>query len=142
MGIQILVPLGKESKVLASTVTGAIIDLGLNFILIPKYSVAGAAIGTVTAEFVVFLYQYFADKDLFKELFRNVTFWKYAVASIIAVLGSVWLLKFELGYFVTLLLSCLSYGTVYLICLLLLKEDFIFEVLEMVFSKIKRGNNS
>lgn len=132
MGIQILVPLGKESKVLASTTIGAIIDLGINFVLIPRYSVVGAAIGTVTAELTVFLYQYFSDKDLFKELFKNVTLWKYIVSSIIAIWVSAWVLKLGLGDFMTLLVSSLCSGIVYLISLWLLKDTFFLEVFDRV----------
>ena len=72
MGIQILVPMGKERKVLASTIVGAVIDFGLNMILIPRYSSAGAAIGTMVAEIAVFVYQYFSDLDIFKKLFCNI----------------------------------------------------------------------
>lgn len=138
MGIQILVPMGKESKVLASTVVGAVIDLILNTILIPKYSVVGAAIGTVTAELAVFIYQYFSDRILFRDLFKNINPWKFVISSLIAVLGSVWVLKLELGYFFSLLLSCMCFAIVYFVCLLVLKEAFVQEIVEMVLNRRKK----
>lgn len=46
-GFQIMVPLGKEKLVLYSLIVGAIFDVILNFILIPKYSLAGAALGAI-----------------------------------------------------------------------------------------------
>lgn len=44
LGIQILVPLGREKTVLVSEIAGAVTDLILNAILIPLYGAAGAAI--------------------------------------------------------------------------------------------------
>lgn len=56
-GIQILVPLGLEKKVLYSELAGAITDIAINLCLIPSMGAKGAAIGTLIAEAVVLLYQ-------------------------------------------------------------------------------------
>lgn len=138
MGIQILVPMGKESKVLASTIVGAVIDLALNIVLIPRYSVVGAAIGTVIAELVVFIYQYFSERILFSNLFRNINIWKFIISSIIAVWGCVWVLKLELGYFVSLILACICFAVVYIVCLLILRETFVQEIIEMVLNRVDK----
>lgn len=58
LGIQILVPIGGEKVVLWSEIGGAVTDLILNALLIPRMGAAGAAIGTLAAEFVVVAYQY------------------------------------------------------------------------------------
>lgn len=63
LGIQILVPLGKEKIVLYSEVAGAVTDCILNFMLIPKMFAAGAAIGTLIAEFVVLVVQSFSLRE-------------------------------------------------------------------------------
>ena len=57
MGIQMLIPMGLENAVMISTFAGAIADLILNAILIPFFGSAGAAIGTLVAEFIVFIVQ-------------------------------------------------------------------------------------
>ena len=49
IGFQIMVPLGKENLVLYSVIAGGVIDVILNFILIPKYSLIGVGIATFTA---------------------------------------------------------------------------------------------
>ena len=59
-GIQILVPLGYERIVLYSEIAGALTDLVINFLLIPELASSGAAIGTLVAEAVVLLVQYFS----------------------------------------------------------------------------------
>ncbi len=53
LGIQMLVPLGKERAVLISVAAGAAADLVLNLVLIPAYGAAGAAMGTLIAEMAV-----------------------------------------------------------------------------------------
>lgn len=57
IGMQIFVPLKLEKYTVLSTVVGAVVDLILNFIFIPKFGALGAAIGTTVAEFSVLLVQ-------------------------------------------------------------------------------------
>ena len=71
MGIQILVPLGREKIVLYSEIAGAIVDLIINAILIPHMKSAGAAIGTTVAEFVVFVVQYYFLRKLYNDHLLN-----------------------------------------------------------------------
>ena len=52
-GIQILTPLGKEKFVVYSVTFGAILDLIVNYICIPRLGAAGASLGTLIAEFSV-----------------------------------------------------------------------------------------
>ncbi len=59
MGIEILIPLGRERSVLISVAIGAGVDLVLNLILIPQLGAAGAAIGTLAAEICVLAVQAF-----------------------------------------------------------------------------------
>ena len=66
-GIQILIPLGKEKYVLYSEVAGAITDLVLNAVLIPKMGSAGAATGTLIAEIVVLIVQYYSIRNEVKK---------------------------------------------------------------------------
>ena len=63
IGIQILVPLGKEKEVFYSVAGGGIVDLIACFLLIPRYAVVGAAISNLLAELTVFLLQvYFVNR--------------------------------------------------------------------------------
>lgn len=57
LGMQVLVPLGKERLVLYSVIGGAVIDFIINLRLIPQMGAAGAAIGTLVAESVVLILQ-------------------------------------------------------------------------------------
>jgi O-antigen/teichoic acid export membrane protein len=57
LGIQMLVPLGREKDVLYSEIWGAGVNLLVNVLLIPSHGASGAAVGTLCAETAVFLYQ-------------------------------------------------------------------------------------
>ena len=52
-----LIPMGRENVVVVSEIVGAVVDVIINALLIPKYGASGAAIGTVTAEFAVLAVQ-------------------------------------------------------------------------------------
>ena len=69
LGIQILLPKGKEKIVIYSTLAAAVVNFFLNMILIPLLSGIGAAISTVIAEIVVLGVQYFVG---FKFFPRNI----------------------------------------------------------------------
>ena len=132
MGIQILVPMGKESKVLASVIAGAVVDLVLNMILIPRYSVSGAAIGTVTAEVIVFIYQYFSDRELFQRLFFKINPWKIILSTIASVCSSIWILKLNADLPIILIMSCVCFGGTYIMSLVILRERFILELFRII----------
>lgn len=61
-GYQILVTIGKEKFVLYSTVIGAIINLTVNFLLVPTLGHYGAAISAVITETVIAIYQFWYVK--------------------------------------------------------------------------------
>lgn len=130
MGIQILVPLGKESKVLVSVIAGAIVDLVINVLLIPKYAAVGAAIGTLTAEVVVFIVQFGMDRKLFTQIYQNVHWVKGIVATIIAIAVATFLKGYAGTGIVLLIVTASVFGVVYVGVLLLLKEDLVIEILE------------
>lgn len=54
---QYLIPSAKDKEYVISVIIGAILNFSLNFMLIPKFGIKGAIIGTITAEFSVALLQ-------------------------------------------------------------------------------------
>ncbi len=65
LGGQVLIPAGKENRLLIAEILGAGFNFVANLILIPKYSIMGAAVSTVIAEVIVwFICIYYAKKDL------------------------------------------------------------------------------
>lgn len=65
---QYLIPKNKDKIYIGSVISGAIVNLVANMILIPRFNAIGAAIGTIIANMVVALYQF---AFVFKE-YKNV----------------------------------------------------------------------
>ena len=109
LGIQILVPLGKEKVVLYSEIAGALVDVIINIILIPKFRSAGAAVGTLVAELVVLAVQYTAWKNDIVNIFKSVHYGKLFLALGLATMVSLWVKALNLGNFITLLISAILF---------------------------------
>lgn len=60
---QVLIAAGKQKKIFWATFGGAAGNMILNFILIPKYSLNGAATATVLAVLIVFILQAYYSKE-------------------------------------------------------------------------------
>lgn len=136
LGIQILVPLGKEKIVLYSEIAGAVTDLILNTLLIPPFASAGAALGTLAAEFVVLIVQYAALKDLVKNLFQKISYGKIVTGILLGMLGSVWIRGLSLGSFAILLISAVFFFGIYGAVLLISKEELTVELTDQILRKM------
>ena len=77
-----LIPMGRENVVVVSEIVGAVVDVIINALLIPKYGASGAAIGTVTAEFAVLAVQAIALKTTVLPLVRQIPVWKHVLAAV------------------------------------------------------------
>lgn len=136
MGMQMLVPLGRENMVLYSEIAGAAADVIINVILIPKYASAGAAIGTTVAEIVVLIMQYIALHDRVKDFFMSVHYLKIAIAIILGSVASLWVKNLMLGNFLTLLVSAILFFGIYGLFLLFTKESLIIEIFNQMMKRI------
>lgn len=138
MGIQILIPLGKEKFVLYSEIAGAVTDIIINVILIPKYASAGAAVGTLIAEFVVLVVQYKVLKKQVKNILLQINYFKICIGIVIGLVVSVWTKMLNLGDFSTLVLSSVLFFSAYGGTLIVLKEDLVAEIVNELLIKLKR----
>lgn len=138
LGIQILVPLGRERTVLYSEIAGAVANILINAILIPKFQSVGAAVGTVVAEFVVLTVQFVALRSEVWPSFKAISYWKIIIGIMLGTVLSMWVLTFNLGSFVTLLITAVLFFGVYGLFLLLTKEPLAVEIFNQVISYVKR----
>lgn len=137
MGIQVMVPLGKEKWVLYSVTLGAIVDMLINAVLIPGMASSGAAIGTLIAEAAVLVYQYWKLKDLMCGILEKVH-WKILIfAVLIAGAVAIWVKVLNLGVFFTLVLSAVIYFGIYGAILLVAGEPLIKEIWGQILKKIQ-----
>ena len=138
LGIQILVPMGREKVVLYSEIVGAIVDVIINALLIPQYASTGAAIGTLIAEFAVFLVQFVALKVEVKDAFRSIHYRRIIIALIFSSVGCLWIKYFLEGYFKILVLSSILFFGIYGVVLLIFREEMVIEIVNIVIKKKDR----
>lgn len=138
LGMQILLPLGKEKELLKSVVAGAIVDLIINLLLISKLASIGAAIGTVVAEFTVLIFQAYYLKEYIVELFKGISYMPIIMGVILSSICSSVVYFFDLNVFLILVASAFIFFGVYAIILLLFKEEMLMDVLIIAIRKIRR----
>lgn len=140
MGIQMLIPMGKENAVMISTFAGAIVDLILNAIFIPFLGSSGAAIGTLVAEFVVLIVQMVYLKKDVKYLYSNQSYFKIIIALAISTVVVLAVKHFISGVFIKLVISAVLFFGVYVVGLYIMKEEVVSENLNKIFCKIGKKN--
>lgn len=138
IGIQILIPTGKELYTLISTVAGAIVNLILNAYLIYYFQSSGAAMATTIAEAVVLAVQVYYVKSNLKNYVDYTNISKILFASIIS---SIVLLSFNNFILIeSVLLGILLSGALFFVTygfsLLILKEKVMLEVYKSLLNRI------
>lgn len=141
LGLQILVPLGKEKYVLYSEIAGAITDFGINLLLIPRLASTGASIGTLAAEFVVLVVQYHVLRKEVSPIFKKLPYGKIIIALGLATLASIWVKWLNLHAFIILVISVILFMGVYAAILLLTKESMMMEIMATVKNKMHQIKN-
>lgn len=138
-GTQYLLPTKRQKEYTISVVGGAIVNFIMNACLIWKFGAIGASIGTVIAELSVTLIQmYFVRKDFnLKEVFKLSK--NYLISSIVMFIVCLFIGRFINNNLISTIVQVTIGGLTYGICLLILKDNFIFEVLDRIKNKI-RGN--
>ena len=140
IGIQVLVPLGKEKEVFYSVAGGGGGDLIACFFLIPSYAVVGAAASNLLAELTVCVIQLYyvrkcKDKINVVVALSHVEYGKIII-SILVALGVVSQCRnLMLNDFFMLLISGISFFVIYGFGLYVLKEKFLMELLVPIKSK-------
>ncbi|MGI5977341.1 MAG: flippase [Candidatus Limivicinus sp.] len=135
-GFQVLVPTGREVLVLKSVIVGAIVDLIVNLLLIPRFSLIGAAIGTLAAEILVLLVQAYYLKDMLKEYFQDVSVFKLVFALFIASCISLLSIQSLKSDFLILLTGGITFFGTYISILLITREKMVLKYIILFGKKI------
>lgn len=111
----VLIPTKREGRSLRNTLITGVVNVGLNFILIPLWSFDGAALTTVIAEFMIMTLNGWSARDYVGPILRSKQTRKNLANSILGCLGIVvicWLLKLGISSLVlrTILSVILSVG--------------------------------
>ncbi|MGT2928818.1 flippase [Streptococcus dentasini] len=128
LGIQILVPTERENEVLKSVALGAVVDLIINIICIPRFGAAGAAFGTLVAETFVTAYQIYVLRDFLREILSQLHYYKNFLATLLASLAALALymgLLSGASNFLILAVTATVFGLIYVLVSLAIRDDFI-----------------
>lgn len=137
-GIQVLIPINKEKKVLVSIIYGAVLDFILNLILIPGYGASGAAFATLIAEAVVFIVQCIYLRDMLKVILGELSIVKVLVAVMCGSAVVIWIKgMLSLAPFPTICLTGIVFFAIYFFLLLIMKEKFIISIWNFVWQRVK-----
>lgn len=138
IGVQYLLPTNRTNEFTVSVTMGAIINIILNFTLIPKYKAIGTCIATVIAEFYVTLVQYISlRKNIEKKwLFKSVM--KYIVASTIMFIVVRIIGTFMGAEILTTIVQGAVGIIIYVVILGLLKEEVNLTIVEFIISKANK----
>ena len=117
---------GQEKNILKATVLGAITNFILNIILIPKFKHYGAAIASVIAEIVVTVVLIKNTKNVFKLDIKINYYISILIPSIIMGIVVYIINKYFSNYFIALIISLVLGGSIYLIGLVILKNDLLY----------------
>lgn len=158
IGFQIFFPLGKEKLVICSTAIGAVVDLLLNLLLIPRFKALGASIGTLSAELAVLLVQLIFLARMKKDMpvinsFKSVHYVKISIATLAGLAASfgIKFLKLNISYsndnpriynLVILAISAVIFFGVYGILMIIFKDEIILETLNSLKSKFIRSKKT
>lgn len=128
LGSQYYTPSGRRAQSAKFIITGSVINLVLNLILIPKFWSYGAVIASVIAECVItFLYMRNCDGYLrLSQLIKNG--WKKLLAGIIM---AVVLIIIHINMFIEIIIGI----ALYIICLVILRDSSISQGIRMLKNK-------
>lgn len=140
LGSQYSVSVGKEKNLMKAVIIGAVVNIVMNLLLIPKFSYNGAAIGTLIAEITQCLIQMILAKDIVKKVFSIKKLIYVLFSTTISAIGFILSYKLYSSFsaFIVLVVSAILFFSIYSIILILLKYDLCVEVLE-ILKKIKKG---
>ncbi len=135
-GTQYLISIGQQDKYTTALLIGGTINIIFNIIFIPKFEALGAAISSVTGEFIILLIEtsyIIKQKQLsIKSSLRNTI--KYCIAGVCMSIVLL-LLKHNIQNIVQIIIICGSGAIIYFGVLLLIKEENMC----IELSKIKNG---
>lgn len=136
MGMQYMIPTGRTQEFTISVVIGAVLNLGLNLVLIKSFQSLGAALATVLAEIAVTGTQmYFLRKDInISKLYSNIG--KYFISGLIMFIPVILIGHFFEPSPKITFTQISTGGIVYILCLFLLKSDINTFIFTKVFSKL------
>lgn len=131
IGIQIMLPFHQEKKLLVTVMSGAVVDLIINLLLIPKLLALASAVATLAAEIVVLILQVLIMRRMIKSIVDKKGIFQILVSSIISGILSSCIKLLSFNNITEFFLSGIIFIITFVILLLIFKNPLIYEILEI-----------
>ncbi|PMC37357.1 hypothetical protein CJ195_11395 [Bacillus sp. UMB0899] len=141
LGSTYFIPMEKNKEYTIPLVAGAIVNIVLNFILIPQYGAMGSSISTLLTELMILIIQLIFLRNIISltTLIKKGLL-KYIIANIVMVV--IVLVCKTFIHIQSDLLNILCYGLlsvfIYLILMVIFKDQYTKSVYNMVLSKVRK----
>ncbi len=141
LGTLYFISTGRQSNYTAAIITGGIFNIAFNAILIPHFGALGAGTASVLGELVIFAFEsiYIIKHKSFSMRPIFTASAKYLIAGAI-MLAMLALAEIKLPKNAAVLaLMIIAGAAIYFAALIIMKDKFIFEIIEMVKAKFHIG---
>ena len=138
LGNQYLTPSGQRVRSTKGILLGALTNIIVNFIMIPRYGAMGAAIGTVIAESIISIAYIYMSKGFvgFKMLLEKS--WRRLIAAVMMLLGIYFIGRGYTGEILITIMQILFGTSIYFAILFLFKDADLMQLIEELLSRIIR----
>ena len=138
MGVQMLIPLGKEKRYTLATTGGAVVSVVLNALLIPKLGIFGSCIAGLAAESTVFIISFIGLRDMLH--IRTMIKDNIGVfVGAILMFGAVYLIAtLDINLILKLALELFGGAGVYFAFAAITKNETFFMLLDKVLAFLKK----
>lgn len=132
-GIQILVSTNKSNKLTISILCGAIISIIFSLIFVPRYGIYATSIATVLAEGTVAIVQFFFVREFISlnKIYKSLL--SYLIGAILMTILINLLDLVNVNLIIKTFFQIILGALIYLLTLFILKEQFIFRIIEQIF---------
>lgn len=132
LGVQLLLAVKKDVEYIRCTVLGAVINIALNFALIPKYGIIGACITSLLSEFVVLILETFYSYRFLHLKQIAYSFIRYLGCSIVILIICLIISMFNVSNIIKLVLQVCFSVLFYFLLLYLLKDEMFIKITKKV----------
>ena len=120
--VQLFISMGYEKKNLLTTSVAALVNIILNFLLIPSFMQNGAAVATIMAELIELAFNLYFVRNILNVKKIAFNMFQYSLKSLVIIL-IYWLFSIFLSGFMLIITVIPASAGVYIIILFLLKDE-------------------
>lgn len=135
IGVQYLLPVGKQKQYTISVVIGTLVNFTLNSVCIPIFLSVGAAVASIIAELSVTVYQLIVVRQDFEFNHTIKSIYKYIIAAMVMLCVCLWPYFCNIDGILCTILQGITGVIVYGGLLILLKDEMVYFVIRNYIRK-------